>query len=195
MVDVTDDRFSVLNAVWLRKMAGQDAIEECTGMSYHEVGALLEESIELGLVRELAGQYLLTDDGRRHVLEYYESKYSELRNNTDLISWYDNFEGINSRFLKQVSAWQTEVGSSQEKAYARIIRLVERHITGLTEASKWIARYGHYAQRFRRSIERIDAGQTEYITSPMVDSLHNIWFEFHEDILAVLGRPRETLES
>ena len=56
-----------------------------------------------------------------------------------------------------------------------------------------LPRYRHYADRFRRSLDRVDSGQVEYVTSPTVDSLHNIWFEFHEDILALLGRPRETV--
>ena len=50
-------------------------------------------------------------------------------------------------------------------------------------------RYTQYAERFRRSLARVDSGRVEYITSPTVDSLHNIWFEFHEDLLALLGRP------
>jgi hypothetical protein len=28
-----------------------------------------------------------------------------------------------------------------------------------------------------------------------VDSIHNIWFEFHEDILTLLGRPRDVAET
>ena len=62
-------------------------------------------------------------------------------------------------------------------------------------ATGWIPRYGHYAARFERGLEHVDSGRIDYVSSPMVDSLHNIWFEFHEDLLAVLGRPRESLED
>ena len=34
-------------------------------------------------------------------------------------------------------------------------------------------------------------GLREYVCKPTIDFVHNIWFEFHEDFLAVLGRPRD----
>ena len=33
------------------------------------------------------------------------------------------------------------------------------------------------------------------MVSPSVDSVHNIWFEIHEDILTLLGRPRDVAEA
>ena len=46
--------------------------------------------------------------------------------------------------------------------------------------------------------DRIDAalgaareGDSRFITDPRVDSVHNIWFECHEDYLLTLGRDRE----
>src|SRR6478672_11898080 len=35
---------------------------------------------------------------------------------------------------------------------------------------------------------RIDEGEKEFVCTPTIDSVHNIWFEFHEDILSVIGR-------
>jgi hypothetical protein len=58
-----------------------------------------------------------------------------------------------------------------------------------------VARYGTYRDRFERAIERVDEGKAEYVVSPSVDSIHNIWFEFHEDILTLLGRPRDVAET
>ena len=40
-------------------------------------------------------------------------------------------------------------------------------------------------------MEGIDAGRHELVSSPMVDSVHNVWFEFHEDLLRTLGRARK----
>jgi hypothetical protein len=41
-------------------------------------------------------------------------------------------------------------------------------------------------------MDLVDQGRREFVCKPTLDSVHNIWFEFHEDILAVLGRPRDT---
>jgi hypothetical protein len=38
----------------------------------------------------------------------------------------------------------------------------------------------------------VDAGDASFVVTPTKDSVHNVWFEFHEDILSVLGRPRDT---
>ena len=94
-----------------------------------------------------------------------------------------------------MSAWQTETDNAQERTYSRLVRVVERHVDAVDHAASWIPRYGQYAARFRRSLDHVDSGRTDYVSSPVVDSLHNIWFEFHEDLLAVLGRPRESVED
>jgi len=76
-----------------------------------------------------------------------------------------------------------------------LARGVGRHVVALAAAVGWSPRYSHYATRFERSLEYVDSGRPDYVSNPMVDSLHNTWFEFHEDLLAVLGRPRESLED
>jgi hypothetical protein len=138
---------------------------------------------------------VLTDEGRQAVLDYYEATYQDVRADPEIQSWYVRFETVNDRFLQLVSAWQTRGGSGdgQERVYDRLARTVERHVAALDQVADRLPRYRHYADRFRRSLDRVDSGQVEYVTSPTVDSLHNIWFEFHEDILALLGRPRETV--
>jgi hypothetical protein len=55
-----------------------------------------------------------------------------------------------------------------------------------------IPRYRNYARRFTDSVALVDAGNKDYVCKPTIDSIHNVWFEFHEDILSVLGRPRDT---
>ena len=47
-------------------------------------------------------------------------------------------------------------------------------------------------ETFESSAEADAIAGSERLARPMVDSVHNIWFEFHEDILSVLGRPRDT---
>ena len=72
---------------------------------------------------------------------------------------------------------------------------VDRQIKALDGLSARVARYATYRDRFERALERVDQGQTEYVVSPSVDSIHTIWFEFHEDILTLLGRPRDVAEA
>ena len=48
-----------------------------------------------------------------------------------------------------------------------------------------------YGERFEVAMRGADSGQRDLISSPMHDSVHNIWFEFHEDLLRTLGRERK----
>jgi hypothetical protein len=192
-----DERtFLVLNALYLRKIADREVLAECSGCLTGEVDKQLDTAVNDGHVLGLGSQYVLTDEGRQAVLDFYEAVYREMRNDPVVLDFYHRFETVNDRFLQLVSAWQTRGpggNGDNEKVYDRIARTVERHVAALDGVSSQLPRYQHYADRFRRSLERVDEGHIEYVTSPTVDSLHNIWFEFHEDILALLGRPRETV--
>jgi len=192
-VEQIDERsFLILNALYLRKIADRDVLAECSGCSAGDVDTILDMAAGTGLVLGLGSQYVLTDEGRQAVLDYYEATYEDMRADPEIQNWYVRFETVNDRFLQLVSAWQNN-GEGQDRVYDRLARTVERHVAALEQVADRLPRYRHYADRFRKSLDRVDSGQVEYVTSPTVDSLHNIWFEFHEDILALLGRPRETV--
>jgi hypothetical protein len=195
MERIDEPSFLILNALYLRKIADRDVLAECSGCSASDVDSTLDLSAGHGRVLGLGSQYVLTDEGRQVVLDYYECAYEEMRSDPEIQDWYVRFETVNDRFLQLVSAWQTrgDNGDGQDRVYDRLARTVERHVAALEQVADRLPRYRHYADRFRKSLDRVDSGQVEYVTSPTVDSLHNIWFEFHEDILALLGRPRETV--
>jgi hypothetical protein len=71
------------------------------------------------------------------------------------------------------------------------MKTVERLMKFLEEIIPSIPRYESYVRRFANSISLVDRGDRDYVCKPTIDSVHNIWFEFHEDILSVLGRPRD----
>jgi hypothetical protein len=197
-VDLIDETtFLVLNALYLRKLADRDVLTECSGCSAGDVDVTLDACVADDFALGLGSQYVLTDEGRQAVLDYYEHAYGNFRHDPAVQDWYARFETANDRFLQLVSAWQVGAsnGDGQDRVYDRLAKIVERHVNALEQACAWLPRYGQYAERFRRSLAKVDSGRVEYITSPTVDSLHNIWFEFHEDILALLGRPRETVSS
>jgi hypothetical protein len=138
--------------------------------------------------------YMLSEAGTTDLLAAYQDRYRPLRADADVLSWYERFESVNKQFLRAISAWQTDGGSDPGKL-DRLLRLVERLTKLLGTLEPTIPRYRRYSDRFTTATDRVDSGSTEYVTSPTVDSLHNIWFEFHEDILTVIGRPRDVAEA
>ena len=133
---------------------------------------------------------MLLEDGTAAVLATYRDTYAAVRTEPSLLQWYENFETINSRFIAQVSEWQTTDGD--ERIERKLLQTAERLTRDLAALLPRVPRYAQYIARFQKGMERVDQGQRDYVCKPTIDSVHNIWFEFHEDILAVLGRPRDT---
>ena len=188
-----DDQYTVLNAVYLRKLASTQVLIECTGMAGPAAAGIADDLVGSGLVLDVGQQsYMLTDQGTRAVLTEYGARYAMLRTQPDVEAWYQRFETVNAQFLQALSAWQT---GKDEGQLSRLLRLVERHVKALGALTTSVPRYQRYADRLDAALQRIDDGDVAFVTSPTVDSVHNVWFEFHEDILTVLGRPRDVAEA
>lgn len=189
-----DDEFAVLNAVYLRKIATQEVIAEVSGLDTARVAAEVTRAAAVERLEDVGGMYMLTETGTRDLLADYRDRYEALRTDAEVLAWYERFESINRQFLQAISAWQTS-GDGDPARLDRLLRLVERLVKSLAAIDARVPRYHRYADRFLTAVERIDGGSTEFVTSPTVDSVHNIWFEFHEDILTVIGRPRDVAEA
>jgi hypothetical protein len=57
-----------------------------------------------------------------------------------------------------------------------------------------VVRFADYRARLRAARRRVDDGESEWLTSPRIDSYHTVWMQLHEDLLLALGRDRETEE-
>ena len=187
---VDDMTFEVLNAIYLHKMATAAHVADVTEIALGEVEAMLAREQTAEAVLDLEGSWLLQEAGTAKVLAYYRTVYASLREEGGIVQWYERFEtGLNPQFIKAVSEWQTSDGD--ERARDKLTKLVERMIRSLGQITDNVPRYEKYARRFERAMARSDRGESDFVCKPTVDSMHNIWFEFHEDILAVVGRPRD----
>lgn len=182
--------FVVLNAIHLKRMAKVDDVVAITSLDADTVGSVVDQAANRGLVASTPAGAMLMPEGTEAVLAYYASTYTEQRNDPELSTWYERFEGLNTAFIAQISDWQKS--SQDDDVLEKAMRSVERLVRMIDDLVDDIPRYERYVERFNVSISKVDAGNIDFVTKPTVDSLHNIWFEFHEDILSVLGRPRDT---
>jgi hypothetical protein len=53
-----------------------------------------------------------------------------------------------------------------------------------------LERYRPYRPKLTRAIEKVEAGEREWFTKPVLPSYHTVWFELHEDLLTTLGLDR-----
>jgi hypothetical protein len=192
---MTDDEFLVLNSVYLRKIASRSAVAECSGLSTETVAAEVDRAAAAEHVFDVGdGMLMLSESGTQAILAEYRSRYGDLRASGEAEQWYGRFELLNGQFLTAISAWQQD-GATEPGRLDKLLRLVERQVKALQSVAGQIPRYALYRTRFEQALDKVERGSSEYVVSPNVDSIHNIWFELHEDILTVLGRPRDVAEA
>ncbi len=190
MTPLDSTSFLVLNAAHLNKMATAGSIASATGEDLETVNDVLNRAEQSALGALMGEQFLLLPEGSNAVLDYYNEVYGELRARQEIVAWYDRFETVNVQFIKQVSDWQNSDGDGAAKE--KLLKTAGRLVRMIATLQPAIPRYEGYVRRLERSVALVDQDKTEFVCDPTIDSVHNIWFEFHEDILSVLGRPRDT---
>lgn len=187
---LSENEFVVLNAIYLKKMATAATISDITSLAPDEVSERLARAQQAEQIIALPDGAMLLPAGTQAVLEFYHRQYAGIRAEPQTVHWYENFETLNSRFIAAVTDWQRSEGD--ERVERKLLQCAERLSKDIGALVPKVTRYAEYVRRFERSMDRVDQGQRDYVCKPTIDSVHNIWFEFHEDILAVLGRPRDT---
>lgn len=187
---IDDATFALLNAVYLKKLATVEDLAALTGTPVPDTDAAVDALGEQAMLVSTPAGVMLSDAGRRQVTDYYAASYTTARADPNVVAWYERFEGWNERFIALVSEWQRSDGDAA--VLERLIKVADRLATAIDELTAQVPRYAAYVRRFTTAITLVDAGDRDLVANPRRDSIHNIWFEFHEDVLAVLGRPRET---
>jgi len=184
-----DPAFLVLNGAHLKKMATAAEIATAVGVSEQVAEAELAEAVGKGWALEIDGRFLVAPEGTARIHERYGELYGVVREDPAVTAWYARFETLNDQFIKAVSDWQTS--DNDARALSKVVKVVERLVKALRDLAPTLPRYETYIRRFNDGIGLIDRGQLDYVCGPTIDSLHTIWFELHEDILSVIGRPRD----
>lgn len=194
--------YDVLNVVALKKMVSASAVAALCGLPVADVRATLDGLADRGLVAMAGESALPTDEAEPALRTAATEHYSAVRADPVVGDLVDRFETVNAQFLVTMSSWQQiDVGGQKvtndhsDSAYdgkviGKLERLVERLSALLDVLAGHDSRFAGYRRRFTAALDAIDAGQHELVSSPVADSVHNIWFEFHEDLLRTLGRER-----
>jgi hypothetical protein len=54
-----------------------------------------------------------------------------------------------------------------------------------------LPRLGNYSVKLHSALEKVHAGETTWLTRPIIDSYHTVWFELHEELIIAAGLTRE----
>lgn len=156
-------------------------------------------------VTQLAGNGLLADGPTVRITPEGRARLAELlaaeRRETDsavLKAAYDEFHSVNTDFKALVTDWQLRDGqpnNHEDPDYdaAVLARLddVHRRLTPIiAEFTGQLPRLEGYLTKLDTARQRVEAGETVWLTKPLIDSYHTVWFELHEELILAAGLTR-----
>jgi hypothetical protein len=174
----------VLLAARLRSRGSFEAV----GQTFAELGgdpsefpALLQEAERLDQVRCRGEEQRrsLTGAGEAELAAHLAAETTRV-GRADLGTAYEAFLPLNREFLAALSV---DAALSDLDDLVTRLRPVLRALVGRLD------RFAGYERRFATALAAA-AHDPDWVASPRVDSVHTIWFELHEHLLATLGRDR-----
>jgi hypothetical protein len=140
----------------------------------------------------------LTPAGR----ERLSALLTEERNGVDataLKASYDEFRSINTDFKALVTDWQLKAGQPNTHddtdydaaVLARLNGVHQRVLTIVAAAATQLPRLSGYSAKLQTALDKVKAGENAWLTRPLIDSYHTVWFELHEELILSVGLTRE----
>jgi pyruvate, orthophosphate dikinase len=174
--------------------AASAALDTDTGA----VGSAFEQFRDKGWLVNTARGWRLTPAGRNTAAMLVEEERASLDAGA-LRALYEEFCNVNSELKSTMTAWQLHADGAPndhtDAAYdqavtARLGRLHERAEPLVDRIGQAAPRLAHYRRRLSTALENIRRGDAAYVARPIVDSYHTVWFELHEDLMAINGLTR-----
>jgi DNA-binding MarR family transcriptional regulator len=201
MALASDTRFLVLHGLRLKGFGEPPAIAAAVGLDeatvVEHLGALKDAELVLRRDGRLSG-FALTPAGRAEQERLAGADLTATGALDDIKSTYVSFLALNDHFKILCTDWQLRDGELYDHAdatyneaiFARLGYLHDELAVLLAALATHLDRYAVYGPRFADAMARLIAGELEFLTKPLIDSYHTIWFELHEDLLTGLGIDR-----
>ncbi len=198
-------RLLALHGLRLLGVAEAETIADELDVEVGSVNRELDTLDDEGLVTYRYGRisgYSLTDRGRAEGERLVAEELDAAGGRAVVEAAYADFQPVNADLLDVCTDWQLRVvGDSRrpnehddpvhdERVLGRLHAVHTRVLPILDQLRGVLDRFGGHERRLRFALDRIDAGDYDYVTKPMFPSYHSVWFELHEDLLATLGRTR-----
>jgi hypothetical protein len=116
-----------------------------------------------------------------------------------LAAVYGDFRAVNTEFKALVTDWQLKNGQPNTHddgdydaaVLARLDRVHQRVVPIIAAAAVHLPRLSRYSAKLQAALDKINAGETVWLSRPIIDSYHTVWFELHEELILAAGLTRE----
>jgi hypothetical protein len=205
MSQPSDPRLLVLHALRLKGVVEADALADAVGITTTEAAALLRDLETDGLVEHRSGAlsgWTLTSDGRAEQSRLVAAEVDATDTRGTVSGAYQRFRALNADVLDTCSRWQVRTiggrpvrNDHRDATYdagvvADLERLQQRADPLCDDLADALDRFGGYGPQLRHAVQRVESGDGDWFTKPMMPSYHTVWFELHEDLLTTLGLER-----
>lgn len=189
-------------ALRVRGRAAPATVALAAGVAEDEARRVLGAATDAGLVEGHGDRIALTPPGRTELTALLAR---EPIDRAALATLYDAFLVIDTSLKARVTAWQLQAPGRHadgggagalgvDGASAAALGAVRAAAADATAMARRLAavvpRYAGYLRRLTAAADALAAGDVRFVASPRVDSLHQVWFELHQDLLVTLGRQR-----
>jgi hypothetical protein len=190
---------AVLQSVRLKGRVSRDDLAVTVGLE--DVGRTVERLVEAGLLVD--GPTLrISPEGRTRLEELLISERERI-DVAAILAAHGEFRSLNAEFKALVTDWQLKGGQPNphddaDYDAAVLARLDEVHhrVTPLVNAAATeLPRLGRYAAKLQSALDRVRAGDTMWLSRPLIDSYHTVWFELHEELILAAGLTREAEDA
>jgi pyruvate, orthophosphate dikinase len=192
------DELKVLQAVRLKGRIGLAALAATVDVDSASVGTVVTQLAEAGFL--FAGKVIkVSPEGRQRLTELLAEERGSGVDKGAIAAVYDDFRGVNADFKALITDWQLKNGepnTHDDTAYdARVLtRLDDVHnrVTPLIAAAAvHLTRLACYSAKLSAALAKVHAGERIWLTRPIIDSYHTVWFELHEELILAAGLTRE----
>ncbi|OBI82341.1 winged helix DNA-binding protein [Mycobacterium asiaticum] len=165
-----------------------------------------DETAVAETVRRLAADGLLvegptvriTAEGRAQLAEWLAAE-RQGADATALATAYDEFRSVNADFKALVTDWQLRDGQPNDHddagydaaVLARLDAVHERVLPITAAVAVQLPRLAGYPAKLSAALDKVKGGETAWLTRPLIDSYHTVWFELHEELILAVGLTRE----
>lgn len=191
---------AVLQAVRLKGRVRPDDLAATLGAELREVTAVVERLSAAGLL-VTGATVQISNSGRATLQELLAEERAGI-DPTVMTAVYNAFRDVNAEFKSLVTDWQLKGGPSgtpnthddAEYDAAVLARLDDVHVRVapiIEKAAAQLSRLTAYSTKLSAALNRIKAGEPAWLTRPLIDSYHTVWFELHEELINAVGLTRE----
>jgi hypothetical protein len=189
---------AVLQAVRLKGRVGLADLAATLGEDADDLAGTVDRLTQSGLLVD--GKALrISPDGRMRLDELLAAERQHV-DAAALAAAYADFRAINTEFKAIVTDWQLKNGQPNTHedtdydaaVFGRLDNVHRRAVPIVAAVAVQLPRLGRYSAKLQAALDNIHTGETVWLSRPLIDSYHTVWFELHEELILAAGLSRES---